>query len=220
MSRFLAPIHTWLFNKIKIQEDLEKNIILALEEKYGKEVKYITAAAEEEFGAPLEDKPIEELIDTSNIHGWLQSKITAAETREAVILTKTFEKHGKDAIDLVLSIHSKMGEFYGKDAASKYELDTAPEIFNALNNYILEGMPCDNVNSVTLNEDDKLQWATSRCLHKGYWEAVNGDIDAFYSFRAEFVKQFVQNANSSFTYSVSKPEDDTTIVLLHEIKRI
>lgn len=27
MSRFLAPIHGWLFNKIKVAENLEKDLI-------------------------------------------------------------------------------------------------------------------------------------------------------------------------------------------------
>ena len=27
MSAFLAPIHTWLFNKIKLAQDLEKDIV-------------------------------------------------------------------------------------------------------------------------------------------------------------------------------------------------
>ena len=31
----------------------------------------------------LPDKPLEELIDTSNIHGWLQGKIHSAERRMA-----------------------------------------------------------------------------------------------------------------------------------------
>ncbi len=41
MSAFLAPIHTWLFNKIKLAQDLEKDIVnLHIEKRYNKFINF------------------------------------------------------------------------------------------------------------------------------------------------------------------------------------
>ena len=86
MSKFLAPIHGWLFNKIKVTEDLEKELINSYKEVYGEEVDTIVNNINEEYGKPLEDGLIEDLVDWDNIHGWLQNKISMAETRQAKLL--------------------------------------------------------------------------------------------------------------------------------------
>ena len=78
MSLFLGKIHYWLFNKILWFEKLENEIInLAKEE--GFEIEKISTDIQRQYGEILPDKPLEELIDTSNIHGWLQGKIHSAE---------------------------------------------------------------------------------------------------------------------------------------------
>nr|MBK5237123.1 hypothetical protein [Clostridium sp.] len=72
MSAFLAPIHTWLFNKILLAEDLEKNLKKIYIDKYGINAKDI-AQKSLAFGEPIDTtKNIEDIIDVSNIHGWLQ----------------------------------------------------------------------------------------------------------------------------------------------------
>ena len=40
MSKFLAPIHTWLFNKIMLAQDLEQDIIKLHIDKYKDENSY------------------------------------------------------------------------------------------------------------------------------------------------------------------------------------
>lgn len=202
MSKFLAPIHSWLFNKIKLHEELEKNLINGYKEKYGDDILTIAKNAEEKYGALIEDRPIEELIDTSNIHGWLQNKISIAETRQAAFLTEIFNRYGNEAMEISINAYAAQGSECGKDAASKYDLSTAPKIYEALNNYLLNGMPCDNVSSITTREEDTLQWRVGKCLHRGYWEIAGADINTFYDLRDNWIKAFVENANSNFTYAV------------------
>ena len=83
MSLFLGKIHYWLFNKIIWFEGLEEELV-KVAEKSGLDVKAIKKEINEKYGERLPNKPLEEMIDTSNIHGWLQDKINAAEGRTAV----------------------------------------------------------------------------------------------------------------------------------------
>jgi hypothetical protein len=217
MSKFLAPIHTWLFNKIKLNEDLEVALIDAYREKYGMDINTIISESQGEFGTLLGDLPIEDLIDPSNIHGWLQSRITITETRQADFLTKIFTKYGGEAIDLAHSIYKCEGASVGITASEKFEIITAPQIYEALNNYILNGMPCDNANNITIKEANKLQWLNEKCLHKGYWESVGADTDIFYSLRNTWIKAFVESSNKNFTYTVESIDINGNAGFINEI---
>lgn len=219
MSRFLAPIHTWLFNKIKLHEQLEKDLQNAFIDKFGNDIEAMISSSENVYGAPLEDMPLEDLIDTNNIHGWLQNRISITETRNAALLAKVFVEYGDAAKEIAVVIYSEQGKICGSDANSEYDLSSAPEIYTALNNYILEGMPCDNVNSVKIKEDDKLQWETSRCLHRGYWEEAGADINTLYKLRETWVRSFVENANTDFTYDLSVVQINGNNTFVHQIMR-
>ena len=75
MSAFLAPIHTWLFNKIKLAQDLEKDIVNLHIDKFKESAIKIQKEANDIYGQYIEEKPLEDLIDVNNIHGWLQDRI-------------------------------------------------------------------------------------------------------------------------------------------------
>jgi hypothetical protein len=212
MSKFLAPIHTWLFNKINLYEELESTLVKAYAEKYGEDAKGIYTEVKDSFGYPLEAKPIEELIDVTNIHGWLQNKISIAETRQAALITRLHSTYGEEVKNIAINLYSEQGSECGKDAKQKYEVNNAPEIYQALNNYILEGMPCDRANVITENSGDKVEWKNEMCLHIGYWESVQGNIALFYELRDSWIKSFVENVNNNFTYNANRNESTFEIV--------
>ena len=66
MSAFLGPIHFWLYNKIRFQEGLSDRILSHAKEQSWKNAGIIAGKYE-----ISELKPLEELIDLRNIHGWL-----------------------------------------------------------------------------------------------------------------------------------------------------
>lgn len=213
MSAFLAPIHTWVYNKIKLHEELENNLIEVFKRVYGDEIAAIVEVSRSLYGEPLPNRPVEEVVDLSNIHGWLQGRISIAETRLAAFLTEVFSRH-PEAVETALKIYHEDGSDRGIDAKHKLPVDSAPELYKALNNYLLEGMPCDIVNIVVVNEDNRVVWENSRCLHRQYFEAVKGDLDVLYNLRKTWIKAFIESANSSFTYRVSPGEN---VAFIHEI---
>lgn len=80
MSAFLGPIHFWLYNKIQFQESLIDELVRV-------------ATAQGWSDEDLADKycskdrrKLDKVIDESNIHGWLQSRIHDAEGRYAALV--------------------------------------------------------------------------------------------------------------------------------------
>ncbi|MBU3144528.1 hypothetical protein [Clostridium sp. CF012] len=201
MSAFLAPIHTWLFNKIILAEELEKDLKEVYIDKYSdiaKEVGEKSLA----YGSPIDTtKSIEDIIDKSNIHGWLQDKISKVETRTAFVITEMINKYGEEAEAIAMLSFNKQGKTVGETLKAKEMPEGAEELYNALNIYLLEGMPCDRVTRVIKSENNILEWETTSCIHKKYWEMVNGDVNVFYNLRHIWIKAFIENSNEKYTYN-------------------
>ena len=199
MSLFLGKIHYWLFNKIVWFEDLEEEIkVLAKEE--GLDVDNLSKEINGKYGERLPKLPLEEMIDTSNIHGWLQGKIHSAEYRLATWTVKLLEKEkSKEQLE---TLYKKQCIKAGKEALEEGKnLDNAIDIFNAINDYILDGMPCDRVNEVIEQEEYKVLWKRRLCVHKDIWDKVGGDVELFYELRNLWIESFVQEVNSNYKYN-------------------
>ncbi|MGV8981210.1 hypothetical protein [Clostridium sp.] len=201
MSAFLAPIHTWLFSKILLAEELEKRLKEVYIDKYGELAKDVNDKALA-YGSPIDTtKNIEDIIDKSNIHGWLQDKISKAETRTAFIITEMIKEYGEAAKAIAMSCFMEQGKTIGENLKTSEMPGSPEELFNALNIYLLEGMPCDRVTRMIKSENNILEWETTSCIHKKYWEIVNGDVNVFYNLRHNWIKAFVENSNDKYTYN-------------------
>ena len=134
MSLFLGKIHYWLFNKILWFENLEEEIIKFAQEN-GLDVDSIRGEIESKYGKKLENKNLEEIIDTDNIHGWLQNRIHCAEGRMAA-WTSFLIENGK--IGDLEKIYVKQAKEAADEVKSERNVETATEIYDCMNDYILD----------------------------------------------------------------------------------
>lgn len=201
MSAFLGPIHHWLYHKVLLQEELiddimgfaiDNNIDLNLSDKL-----------EQQFGTP--DKgPLEEIIDASNIHGWLQDRIAITEYRLSYAIT-TLLQEDPERLALLKNLFFTWGVNHSVSADSSLE-----NAFKLLNDTLLDGMPCDWVNEVILESTDEIKWKRTLCVHHRYWDEVNGDVNHYYELREELIKGIFSNstikyqANPDSTFSLTR----------------
>ncbi|MFV0519253.1 MAG: hypothetical protein ACK5LY_03160 [Lachnospirales bacterium] len=196
MSAFLGNIHFWLYNKIQIEETILDEIILYVNNKGYNSAKIYDEAILN-FGK-AERGELEDVIDQGNIHGWLQSKIASVESRIAFILTGLLKENVLDEIE-INHIFQKQGEITGrkvKDAVKTSDYSLPQGVFNLIYDNLLAGMPCDRVNEVITNDNEKIVWRKSIDVHKQYWENVNGDVAVFHNAINTWTKGFVSNFNS------------------------
>ncbi|SDP60253.1 hypothetical protein [Clostridium gasigenes] len=199
MSLYLGKIHYWLFNKIVWFEGLEEEII-DLAKNEGLDIESLSKDINNKYGEKLPKLPLEEMIDTSNIHGWLQEKIHSAEGRLATWTGKLLEKeNSKEKLE---DLYIRQGIKAAKEVKEEGKsLNTAIDIFNSVNDYILDGMPCDRVNEVISQDEEKVIWKRRICVHKDIWESANGDVNYFYDLRNLWIKSFVTEVNNEFKYT-------------------
>lgn len=199
MSLYLGKIHYWLFNKILWLESLEEEII-KLGDKRKLPVTEWKSRIYTKYGFPTEKKSLENIIDKANIHGWLQNRISLAEKRHAVWITNMLNENILIKEDL-----RHLFENEGRKSAIKYRnnghnSESPEDIYNAINDFILEGMPCDRVNNVINNNKNEICWETTKYIHDPYWQDIGGDISNFYNLRDEWIRGFVQETKPEFYY--------------------
>lgn len=175
MSAFLGPIHFWLFKKIQFQDQLCRDILAGMRDQ--EEAARIGAQMDKTFGR-LPEGELEELIDTGNIHGWLQSQIGVVERRFAYLVTEAKRSKASDMEEL-RSLAKKAGE-----AARPVEKGSScRDAFSAIDALLLNGMPCDRVNVVTKDEDGRFSWELASDIHGPFWMEVGGDPADYYAIR-------------------------------------
>lgn len=209
MSLFLGKIHYWLFNKIKWFEILEEDIIKVAKDE-GIYTEEINDKINKKYGEKLPNKPLEDMIDTGNIHGWLQSKINSAEGRMAA-WTSIIINNSKNGINKIEKVYIDQGIKAAKEIKeSGKSYKNAEEIYNLMNDYVLDGMPCDRVNVIEESSEELVKWTKRICVHKDIWDAENIDVKYFYDFRGLWIKAFVSELNRDFEYL--EVDNDTRVI--------
>jgi len=197
MSLYLGKVHYWLFNKILWFEELE-NEVINLAKNEGLDIDNLSDEINDKYGEQTPKLTLEEMIDTANIHGWLQEKINSAEGRMAAWTTKVINNNREVALKIE-NIYTNQGIKAAKEEKG-IECATAVDIFNSINDYILDGMPCDRVNEVVTSEENIVEWTRRVCVHEHIWNKEQGDVDYFYKLRSLWIKAFVSELNSNFEY--------------------
>ena len=185
MSAFLGPIHLWLYNKIQFQENLIDELVA-----------YVTAKGWSDKAdqyVSTDRRKLDEVIDEANIHGWLQSRIHDAEGRYAALV---LDAAGDDAekFDALKQAAHDFGVKQGLQAA------TAPEAFHRLDDLLLDGMPCDQVNRVRESDDARIAWDRTMDLHSDFWQ---GHGDRYYALRQALVDGLL----SATDYALESPAE-------------
>ena len=189
MSAILGPIHHWLFRKIKIQNDLTNAIIDVAKDK---ELNVAPLAdIDEKFGS-LPEGDLGNIIDPTNIHGWLQDKIAIVERRLAYV-TKTLTDNNPDAIGIICECAREFG------VKNAVEADATPaDGFEYYENTFVSGMPCDGVNMVVNEDSDEITWQETVDIHKQYWDEVGVDVALFYEIRNAMIEGVFAGSDLSY----------------------
>lgn len=178
MSAFLGPIHHWLYNKIQIQDKIIEEIL-----RDGEKIKPdLEGVLETKFGV-TEKRPLEEVIDTENIHGWLQEQVSRSEYKLAYGITELLSME-PEFINNLENIFKDAGKVLGGTISA----DNASQAYKTISDSLLDGMPCDRSNQILDTSDTSVTWKMVTCVHSPYWEEIGGRIEIYYQLRDEFIQ--------------------------------
>lgn len=178
MSAFLAPIHFWMYDKILIAQELT----FKLEEKFlNKEEREEV----ESLFPGLYSKDLEEVIDQSNIHGWLHIAVSNVEIRFAYIVKTLLDK------GISLEEIKKVAFEYGKTFPEQ-EVSSLKDAYELLMDILLDGLPCDVSISVAREEENELEFILYNDIHKQYFNEFDLEVSLYHEIREAFVNGILE----------------------------
>ena len=114
--------------------------------------------------------------------------------------TKVILENNQDYILDMRKVYENQGVNAANEAKESLENINAETIFNSMNDYILDGMPCDRVNEVIDSSEESIMWKRRVCVHKNIWENEGILVDVFYELREQWINAFVNTMNNDYEY--------------------
>lgn len=185
MSLVLGPIHYKMYGKVQHTASVAK----ALAQKFGCEE--VWQQAEKEY--PLAQGALEDILDLGNIHGSLSTLINNAQAQLGAVLN-CLNEHAQEAVQYAAALGSEQ-------AKAAPHADDITALWQQLERYWLDGMPCDG-GCVVRTEGDTLLITLDSRMHpqaplylplRSAWQAA---------YCAE--KGFVQNRPGETQFEIRK----------------
>lgn len=192
MSAFLGPIHTWLYNKILLQNAMTDAIAAYAEEKGW--TKGLNEKLASRYGT-LETGNLEDNINTDNIHGWLQERVSLVENRLAYAVTTILEEDSTRLDEMKQAVKE-----FGKSHSANGNL-SVKQAYDHLENTLLNGMPCDRVNQLVKEEPDLLAYRQAVEIHQPYWDMIHGDVINYYELREALIQGMFEGSSVQFDHT-------------------
>lgn len=198
MSAFLGHIHYWLYKKIQLLVERENLILEKTRRIVDDLADELHEVSVDTYGAPIDTAtPLEDIIDHNNIHGWLSGQINVASVREAAFIKDMLDTNsGDDAVLVVAAIldaFAVQGKACGTVAKESLEDISAPSIYNALQNFYVNGMPCDGGDQIIEDNAHTFTWVGDHKLQSPYWRTAGVDPQfmqlAYQTWFEAFVKE-------------------------------
>ncbi len=204
MSAFLGHIHFWLYKKIRLVIDRENLILEESEKRLDDLATELHSTAIDLYGAPISaDAKLEDIIDHSNIHGWLQGQIETASVREGSFIKDLLDCGGSDAEEAIIAAFTIQGKACGTVAKDQLATVTRPqEIYQIMQDYYLNGMPCDGGDDVITDSDEEFTWEGSHKNQVANWTKSGVDQSFMRHAYQAWFKAFVEAVNPAYTFTV------------------
>lgn len=180
MSAFLGYIHYLMYDKILFQEKIT-NALLPLCQDTEEVAQKLDTLGEIEKGN------LEDFIDVTNIHGWLQERVQIAESHLAYTVRQLI-KENPDNHQRILQIMKKLGEDEGFSG-------NAREAYQYMCSKFLDGMPCDGALMLLENSEEKITFQVATDVHQGKYR----ELTPFYwDMRSAFMEGLLRMSSCSY----------------------
>lgn len=213
MSAVLGHIHHWLYKKIqlinereKLIEDKSRTVINDLADE-------LHAISLDTYG-PLIDPaiPLEDIIDHDNIHMWLQNQITTSSVREASFIKDLLDSTSGDqavpTITAILDAFAVQGSACGHIAAEQLQADNPENLYNMLQNFYVNGMPCDGGDDIIINSDTQFTWIGNHKHQMTYWKKAGVDPNFMALAYQTWFDFFIRAASPTCHFIVLKQDNE------------
>lgn len=156
MMEMIGPKPRWEYRKIEMLNELNGD----LEKEAEKQGWHLSRT----YTQDLPD--LDRDCDPMNVHGWIQNMLDLVESNLAGI-TEEILSRNPEAMDVLKDTAYRFGYRHAKDT------EDSGSAYQLLDDVLLNGMPCDDVNEITEQTSDHVFWHEKQDMHAKYWK--NGE---------------------------------------------
>lgn len=178
MSKFLAPIHYAMYDKILFLNDFVEHYIEIAKEN-NIELKEL------ENMDVIENAPLEEIIDEENIHIWIQKRVDAVESRLAYVVSEMLNHDSELMIEVMKYAYRK--------GRNENFTSTAEDGFKLIISRFLDGMPCEGCLSIVETDRDYVKVVIEKDTHEKYWH-YGADVENYWEIRNKYIKGLLSSS--------------------------
>lgn len=195
MSLFLGKIHYWLYNKILLVNTRTEVLVNNLKIEYPQQIEEIWQYTLENTSPPLDHtKDLSVLIDANNIHNWLASQITNAQMREAIFINECLVNLPTTALTFIKQLFiadakNLAAMLIANNHTTNYN---APALYAILNDYLLNGMPCDSEDKIEQENSTYISWLKNPCSKLELWRNLNISIVTMQELYFAWINSFIK----------------------------
>ena len=156
MMEMIGPKPRWQYRKIELLNELNRDIT----EEAEKQGWHLSRS----YAGDMSD--LDRDCDPMNVHGWIQNQLDCVEENLAE-MTEEILNQNPDAMKILKDTSYRFGYRHAED------LTDAVSAYQLLDDVLLNGMPCDDVNEITEQSSDKVSWYEKQDMHAKYWQKEN-----------------------------------------------
>lgn len=135
----------------------------------------------------------EQVIDQDAAHQFLELYMHIAESRFAVAVTECLRMNQAYWPAIMNYCRDK-----GK-ALCPENLCTVEAAYEMINNFILDGMPCDETKKVTVAEPNRIVWEKVIDTHEDAWQKAGSDVNLYYQLQTCLIEGLLGDSGIKFT---------------------
>lgn len=177
MSAFLGPVHYWLYRKIQYQEQLNQKILKRI-------CPQLNEIVAQECGT-IQDGSLEEIIDHQAIHQWLSMELMIVEKRFAFIVEHIEKSDFEEVREVLFEA--------GKEISINENYHNCIELFKVINNYLIDGMPCDKGIKIMSQEENQIIYEYNEMIHQYL------DFEIFQKYRKAWLDGVLSDSHIVFS---------------------
>lgn len=176
----IGPKPRWEYRKIELLNELNGEI--------QKEAEKNGCNLSRNYTVDMPD--LDRNCDPMNVHGWIQNILDLVEGNFAGLCEEIIHNDSEALHDL-------------KDIAYRFGYKHAADTVDPLSAYqlvddvILNGMPCDDVNVITRQTEDEITWYEKQDMHEKYWN----DEKIYRVLRNEVIRGLLAKSPVNYSYN-------------------
>ena len=187
MRATIGPVHRKMYGRILYQDAMAQALLH--EAAQSGWATGLTGRLSTEAPAAAK-RPLEEVVNPDDIHGWLSHAVAACERRfSAVVCGILREQPGR--MGALKAVLRGMGKAFELPVIAD-----AVHAYQAVHAILLDGMPCDFPFDFVQQGPQSVLWQVSTCPHAPYWmQGEDCGVEIYYRLRDAWIEGALERSN-------------------------